>query len=139
MTTLRAGARMLFVNLPVRDLRRSVAFFTELGFTFDERFSDEKATCMVLSDHAFVMLLVRRFFAGFTTKQVADPETHTGAILAVSARSRQDVDTLVDRALELGGTVAEEPQDQGYMYGRSFYDLDGQAWEVIWMQPDAVG
>ena len=130
--------RMLFVNLPVQDLSASSAFFTELGFTFDERFSDDKATCLVLSDQAYVMLLVRPFFAGFTTKQVADPATHTGAILAVSATSRRDVDGLVDRALELGGTVAKEAQDQGFMYGRSFYDLDGHAWEVIWMEQEAV-
>ena len=132
-------SRMIFVNLPVQDLNRSVAFFRGLGFTFDERFTDGNATCMVVSDQACVMLLVRRFFATFTTKDVADAAASTEAILALSARSREEVDTLVDRALELGGAVAQQPSDEGYMYGRSFYDPDGHAWEVMWMDPAAAG
>jgi predicted lactoylglutathione lyase len=132
-------ARMIFVNLPVRDLRRSTAFFESLGFEFDLRFGDQNAACMVLSDQACVMLLVRPFFAGFTTKQVADARTSTEAILALSATSRGDVDALVDRAIDLGGTRALAAQDAGYVYGRSFYDLDGHAWEVMWMSPSAVG
>ena len=132
-------SRMIFVNLPVQDLNRSVAFFRGLGFTFDERFTDGNATCMVVSDQACVMLLVRPFFATFTTKDVADAAASTEAILALSARSREEVDTLVDRALELGGTVATQPSDEGFMYGRSFYDPDGHAWEVMWMDPAAAG
>jgi len=131
-------SRMIFVNLPVQDLDKSVAFFTELGFDFNAAFTDENATCMVVSDKAFVMLLVQPFFSTFTTKQVADAGTHTGVILGVSAHSRQEVDALVDRALELGGRVSKEPSDEGYMYGRSFYDLDGHAWEVIWMDTSFV-
>jgi len=131
--------RTLFVNLPVRDLAASLEFFTRLGFTFDQRFTDELACCLVLNDRAYVMLLARPFFAGFTTRQVADAFTQTEAILALSARSRQEVDALVDRALELGGAVATEPNDQGFMYGRSFHDLDGHAWEVMWIEPAAVG
>ena len=132
-------SRMIFVNLPVQDLNRSVAFFRGLGFTFDERFTDGNATCMVVSDQACVMLLVRPFFATFTTKDVADAAASTEAILALSARSREEVDTLVDRALELGGAVAKQPSDEGFMYGRSFYDPDGHAWEVMWMDPAAAG
>jgi hypothetical protein len=130
-------SRMIFVNLPVRDLRASVDFFTRLGFGFNQQFSDERATCMVLNDQACVMLLVRPFFATFTPKDVADAST-TEAILAVSAESRDEVDALVDKALSLGGTAANEPADQGYMYGRSFHDLDGHAWEVMWMDPHAA-
>ena len=130
-------SRMIFVTLPVRDLPASVDFFTRLGFEFNQEFSDELATCMVLSDHACVMLLVRPFFATFTRKHVADAST-TEAILAVSAESREEVDALVDKALSLGGTTANEPSDQGYMYGRSFHDLDGHAWEVMWMDPHAA-
>ena len=132
-------SRMIFVNLPVQDLDRSVAFFRGLGFTFNEQFTDRNATCMEVSDQACVMLLVRPFFATFTTKDVADAAASTEAILAVSARSRAEVDTLVDRALALGGAVAQQPSDDGFMYGRSFYDPDGHAWEVMWMDPAAAG
>jgi predicted lactoylglutathione lyase len=127
--------RLIFVNLPVTDLDRSVEFFTSLGFTFNSQFTDENATCMVINDQSFVMLLVRPFFATFVSKDLADPATTTGAIVTVSAESRAEVDTLVDRALELGGAATKEPQDEGFMYGRSFYDLDGHAWEVMWMDP----
>src|SRR4051812_24604446 len=131
-------SRLTFVNLPVQDLTKSVEFFTRLGFEFYPAFTDEKATCMVVSDKAFVMLLVQPFFATFTTKDVTDPSTHTGVIMGVSADSRAEVDALVERALELGGGIAKEPTDEGYMYGRSFYDLDGHAWEVIWMDAASV-
>lgn len=131
-------ARMIFVNLPVDDLEKSVAFFSSLGFGFNAAFTDDKATCMVLSEHACVMLLVRPFFATFTTKPLAE-EGSTEAILAVSAQSRDEVDALVDRALSLGGTPAMPASDEGFMYGRSFYDLDGHAWEVMWMDAVAVG
>lgn len=131
-------SRMLFVNLPVHDVGRSVRFFTRLGFTFDERFTDDRATCMLVGEQASVMLLVRPFFATFTPRAVADTEAATAAIMGVSARSRDEVDVLVDRALALGGTPANDPSDEGYLYGRSFFDLDGHAWEVIWMDPGAA-
>ena len=127
--------RMTFVNLPVRDLARSVHFFERLGFTFDDHFTDDRAACMVVSEQTCVMMLARPFFATFTTKPVADATTSTQAIVALSAESRDDVDRLVDTALEGGASAAMGPTDEGYMYGRSFYDLDGHAWEVIWMQP----
>ena len=131
-------SRMVFVNLPVHDLDKSVAFFTSLGFRFNSRFTDEDATCMVLNEQAFVMLLVRPFFSTFTTREVVDAASATEVILGVSAQSRDEVDALVDRALALGGGVAKGSSDEGYMYGRSFYDLDGHAWEVLWMDPQAV-
>jgi predicted lactoylglutathione lyase len=129
---------MTFVNLPVRDLPTSMKFFTGLGFEFDEQFTDDRATCMVISDRAFVMLLTEPFFASFTTKELPDPATSTGVIVGLTAESREEVDALVGTALELGGSVAKDPADHGYMYGRSFYDLDGHAWEVMWMDPAAV-
>jgi predicted lactoylglutathione lyase len=131
-------SRMIFVNLPVQDLSTSVGFFSKLGFEFNQLFTDETSTCMVVSEQACVMLLSRPFFATFTTKEVVDPAATTGVILAVSAASRAEVDTLVDTALELGAKATKEPQDEGYMYGRSFYDLDGHAWEVMWMDPAAA-
>jgi predicted lactoylglutathione lyase len=131
-------SRMIFVNLPVQDLDKSVAFFTELGFDFNAAFTDENATCMVVSEQAFVMLLVRPFFATFTRKEVADASV-TEATVGLSAGSREEVDALVDRALALGATSVTPPQDEGYMYGRSFYDLDGHLWEFIWMDPAAQG
>jgi uncharacterized protein len=131
-------SRMIFVNLPVQDLTKSVEFFSALGFEFNQQFTDDNATCMVVSEHACVMLLVRPFFATFTTKDVADSATTTGAVVALSATSREEVDALADKALELGGRMIKEPQDEGYMYGRSFYDLDGHAWEVMWMDPGAL-
>jgi predicted lactoylglutathione lyase len=133
-----ATSRKLFVNLGVRDLDASVEFFSRLGFAFDPRFTDETATSMILSEEAFVMLLVEDRFKGFTTKSLCNAGTHTEAILAVSADSRQQVDALVDLALDSGGSPANEPMDHGFMYGRSFQDLDGHLWEVIWMDLDAL-
>lgn len=131
-------SRMIFVNLAVADLDRAVDFWTGLGFTFNEQFTDEKATCMVVSDHACVMLLTEPFFSTFTTKETVDAHKQTEALMAVSATSREEVDTLVDRALATGGSFAREPEDHGYMYSRSFQDPDGHIWEVLYMDPAAL-
>jgi uncharacterized protein len=131
-------ARKIFVNLAVKDLDRSVEFFTKLGFTFDPRFTDESATCMIVSDEAFVMLLVENRFQDFTTKQLADPATQTEAILALSAESREDVDQVAEKALAAGGSPANDPMEMDFMYGRSFNDPDGHLWEVFWMNPSAL-
>ncbi|HEY0774214.1 MAG TPA: VOC family protein [Nocardioidaceae bacterium] len=131
-------SRMIFVNLPVRDLKRTVGFWTGLGFTFNPQFTDENSTCMVISDHACVMLLADELFSTFTTRQVADATEHTEAILALSAESREEVDRLVDTAVTTGGSAANETQDEGYMYGRSFHDPDGHLWEVLYMDPAAL-
>lgn len=132
------GSRKLFVNLAVKDLDRSVDFFTKLGFSFDQRFTDETATCMIVSDEAFVMLLVEDRFKDFTKKQLADPGRETEAIMALSADSREQVDELADWALESGGSPASDPTEMDFMYGRSFQDPDGHQWELIWMDPSAV-
>jgi predicted lactoylglutathione lyase len=131
-------ARKIFVNVAVEDLDRSVDFFTKLGFTFDPRFTDETATCMIVSGEAFVMLLVESKFKEFTKKELVDSTTHTEAILALSAESREGVDELADTALEAGGAPANDPMDYGFMYGRSFQDPDGHIWEVMWMDPSAL-
>jgi len=130
--------RMIFVNLPVRELERSKQFFAKLGFEFDPRFTDEKAACMILSDKGFVMLLARPFFETFTKRQVCDTRTHTEALLALSCDSRAEVDALVRTAIDAGGSHAMDPQDHGFMYGWSFYDVDGHHWEVLWMDPKAL-
>lgn len=131
-------SRMIFVNLPVQDLARSVDFFKNLGFEFNAQFTDDKATCMVINDQAYAMLLVEDFFAGFTTRPVADATAATEAICALSADSRADVDDLVGKALAAGGQEVKEPQDHGFMYGRSFTDPDGHIWEVLWMDPATI-
>lgn len=131
-------SRMIFVNLPVADLQRSIDFWTALGFTFNPQFTDDKASCMVISDDACVMLLSEQFFSSFTTRRVADATQHTEAILALSAESREEVDRLVDTAVATGGSAANDTQDEGFMYGRSFHDPDGHLWEVLYMDPAAL-
>ena len=125
----------IFVNLPVKDLGKSVDFFTQLGFSFNPQLTDDKATGMIVSDDAFVMLLVEDFFTTFTTKDVCDAATHTEAILCLSAESRSGVDELVDKALHAGGQPSNFTMDEGPMYGRSFQDLDGHLWEIMYMDP----
>jgi uncharacterized protein len=136
MTT--TSPRMLFVNLAVQDLEKSKDFFGRLGFGFDERFGDDKAACLVISDQAYAMLLVEPFFAGFTSKAICDTTTHVEVLLALSADSRDEVDQLVQAALEAGGSPAADKMEDGPMYGWSFQDLDGHVWEVFHMDPAAV-
>ena len=131
-------SRKVFVNLAVEDLQRSVDFFTALGFEFDPQFTDEQGTCMILSEEAFVMLLVRSRFQEFIKKDVADSTTHTEVILALSATSRADVDETVEKALAAGGSPANDKMEMGFMYGWSFSDPDGHLWEVFHMDPDAA-
>ena len=131
-------SRKLFVNLPVRELKRSVEFFTKLGFGFDPKFTDAKATCMPLSDDAFVMLLEEDRFRDFTKHQICDTRTHTEGLFALSCSSRAEVDQLVKTALEAGATPAMDLQDHGFMYTKAIYDLDGHHWEIFWMDPAAM-
>lgn len=128
----------MFVNLPVTDLDRSVTFFERLGFAFNPDFTDDKATCMIVGDDAFVMLLTEEFFKTFTDRPVAEASEGTEAILAVSADSREDVDRIVDTAMESGGAASKPPMSEGGMYSRSFADPDGHLWEVIYMDMSAM-
>ncbi|MDI1484528.1 VOC family protein [Polyangium sp. y55x31] len=136
MTTTRS--RMLFVNLAVKDLKRSVDFFTKLGFTFNPQFTDETATCMIVSEQAFVMLLTEPKFQGFTKKQICDASKFSEGLFCLSCESREEVDRMVKIAVENGGSQAMPTQDHGFMYYASFYDVDGHHWELMWMDPAAI-
>ena len=131
-------ATKMFVNLPVKDLARSIDFFGRLGFRFDPRFTDEKATCMIVGDDSYVMLLTGGFFETFTPKPLADARRVTEAIVAVSFDSRAEVDRVFDAALALGARQARAPEDHGFMYGQAFEDLDGHLWEPFWMDPASL-
>ncbi|MFD0679276.1 MULTISPECIES: VOC family protein [unclassified Paenibacillus] len=131
-------ADKIFVNLPVKDLNKTVDFFTTIGFEFNPQFTDENATCMVISEHIFVMLLVEPFFKTFTQKDIIDATKSTEAIIALSADSREKVDEIVNKALAAGGTPSKEPMDHGFMYSWSFQDIDGHLWELVYMDESAV-
>ena len=133
-----AQQRKIYVNIPVKDLKASVAFFTALGFEFDSRFSNEDATAMVIGDGNAVMLLDEEFFRTFTRKPVADAFSTTEAIISISADSREAVDEMVRKALQAGGKESLEPLEMPGMYGWSFQDLDGHLWEVLFMDKSAV-
>jgi uncharacterized protein len=128
----------IFVNLSVKDLNKSVAFFTRLGFNFNPQFTDENATCMIVGEDIFIMLLVEKFFKTFTKKKVCDTSKNTEAIVALSVESREKVDQMMDKAIEAGGREPREKQDHGWMYGRSFEDVDGHLWEVFFMEESAI-
>ncbi|MET0595193.1 MAG: VOC family protein [Polyangiaceae bacterium] len=136
--TTQKSSRKLFVNLPVKDLKRSMEFFSKLGFEFNPQFTDSNAACMVISEEAFAMLLVEPYFKTFTKKEIANNARHTEAIFAISCSSRAEVDDIVKKAIASGGKHAMDPNDHGFMYGWSFYDLDDHHWEVIWMDPKAL-
>ncbi|MFF3287129.1 VOC family protein [Streptomyces sp. NPDC003023] len=130
--------QMIFVNLPVKDLEAAKAFWSKLGYSFNPQFTDENAACLVFSDHIFAMLLTEARFKDFTKKDIADTSTSIEAILALSADSREKVDELVDAALAAGGTPANDTLDYGFMYNRSFHDLDNHMWEIAWLDMDAM-
>ena len=130
-------ARQIFVNLPVKDLKRSVSFFTALGYRFNPQFTDENATCMIVSDDIFVMLLVEPFFKTFTKKALADATKSTEVLVCLSCDSRAEVDDLVKKARTAGGTTPREPQDHGFMYQHGYQDPDGHLWELVYMAPPA--
>lgn len=125
--------KQIFVNLPVKDLQGSIDFFTKIGFKFNAQFTDENATCMIVGENIFVMLLVEKFFKSFISKEISDSHATTEVIVALGIESRSQVDELMDLALEAGGIEPREAQDHGWMYNRSFEDLDGHIWELAWM------
>lgn len=133
-----AKGRQIYVNVAVKDLERAKAFFSSLGFTFNAQFTDQKAACMVINEDAYVMLLAEPFFRGFTKREPCDTTKNTEAMLAISCASRAEVDQMVRKAIEGGGSQAMDTMDHGFMYGSSFYDPDGHHWEVLWMDPSAV-
>jgi predicted lactoylglutathione lyase len=132
-------SRQIFVNLPIKNMEKSRAFFESLGFAFNPQFTNEQGACMVISEnHSYAMLLVEPFFQTFTKKPVADATKSTEVLVCLSCESRAEVDALVVKALAAGGTAPRAPQDHGFMYGHGFTDLDGHVWEVLWMDPNAA-
>ncbi|MDQ1633889.1 MAG: uncharacterized protein QOJ32_698 [Frankiaceae bacterium] len=138
MTAPAHPGRMLFVNMPVADVERSKAFFAALGFSFNPLFADETSACMLVGEQASVMLLNREKFAMFSKLPVGDPTTHALALFCFSVSSRDEVDAVSAAALAAGGTEVDDAEDYGFMYSRSFFDLDGHGWQVMWMDPAAV-
>ena len=128
----------IYVNLPVGDLNRSIAFFKSLGFAFNPQFTDETAACMIISEDIFAMLLTMKRFKDFTKKEIADASKTTEVLIAISRDSREQVNSLVDAALAAGATQANEPADHGFMFVRSFNDLDGHIWEIMHMDMSAL-
>jgi uncharacterized protein len=132
-------ASKIFVNLPVKDLDGSIGFFKALGFTFNPRFTDETATCMIVTDDIFVMLLTHAKFQTFTPKPICDATRSTEVLVCLALDSREAVDAMVGKAVAAGGTTYNEPQDHGFMYGHGFADPDGHIWELVHMAPAAAG
>jgi predicted lactoylglutathione lyase len=131
--------RQVFINLPVKDLPKSKAFFEGLGFRFNPQFTNEQGACMVIAEGAsYAMLLVEPFFQGFTRKPIADAWKSTEVLTCLSCESREEVDELVRKAIAAGGSAPNPVQDHGFMYGHGFEDLDGHVWEVMWMDPAAT-
>jgi predicted lactoylglutathione lyase len=128
----------IFVNLPAKDLNKTIEFFTKLGFMFNPQFTDENATCMIVGEDIFVMLLVEKFFKTFTKKEICDSSKNTEVIVALSVEGREKVDQMINKAIEAGGREYREPQDHGWMYGRSFEDINGHIWEIIYMDESAL-
>jgi hypothetical protein len=131
-------ARQIFVNLPVKDLDRTVTFFTALGFEFNPQFTDEKAACMIIGENSFVMLLVEEFFSTFTNKPISDATQTAEVIVAVSADSREAVAEMVEKAIGAGGTAPNKAHDYGWMYQHGFQDPDGHVWEVAYIDAAAA-
>lgn len=128
-------ATQVFINFPVKDLNRSIEFFTKLGYTFNPQFTDEKATCMIVSDTIYVMLLVEPFFQSFTKKDICDTSKAVEVSICLSADSKDAVNEIVDKAVAAGATIPDPANDHGWMYQHSFDDLDGHHWEYAWMDP----
>jgi predicted lactoylglutathione lyase len=132
-------SKLIFVNLPVSDLERSIAFYEAIGAQKNPMFSDDTAACMVFSETIHVMLLTHDKFRQFTPKKIADAHEASEVLICISADSRAGVDEITENALAAGGREPREPQDHGFMYGRSFEDPDGHIWEPMWMDLEAAG
>ena len=129
--------KQIFVNLPIENLNNSVTFFKEHGFTFNEQFTDEESTCMIVSEYIYVMLLEKRKFASFTSRKIADKDT-TEVTLSFACSSSEEVRTISEKAFALGAKRVNDPEDMGFMFSWGFEDLDGHMWDLFWMNPDHV-
>lgn len=128
----------IFVNLPVKDLQKTMSFFTKLGFTFNKQFTDEKAASLEIGKNIYAMLLTESFFKSFIKKEIADSSKTTEVINAISVESKEQVDEMVEKAFAAGAVKYKETDDYGWMYSRSFEDLDGHLWEVLYMDINAM-
>ncbi|WP_330443637.1 VOC family protein [Flavobacterium sp. C4GT6] len=128
----------IFINLPVKDLNRSIEFFTKVGFTFNPQFTDENATCMIIGENMFAMLLTEKYFSTFITKPIADAKKATEVITALSVSSHEEVESIIEKAFAAGGKQYKDPIDYGWMYNRNFEDLDGHQWEIFYMDMSAM-
>ena len=131
-------SKNIFVNLPVKDLSKSMEFFTKLGFKFNPQFTDDKAACMIIGENIYAMLLLEKFFKTFTKKEISNAKKSTEVLIAIDTESREKVDEMINKAVKAGGSIYNNPQDHGWMYGHSFADLDGHQWEVLYMDEDAI-
>nr|WP_315212155.1 VOC family protein [uncultured Flavobacterium sp.] len=131
-------ASKIFINLAVKDLKKSIDFFTKLGFSFNPQFTDEQATCMIVADNIFAMLVIEQRFKDFTKKEICNAHKNTEVLIAIDTDSREKVDEMVKTAVDAGGSIYMEPQDHGWMYGHSFADLDGHQWEIMYMDENAI-
>ncbi|OMF28080.1 extradiol dioxygenase [Paenibacillus sp. FSL H8-0548] len=131
-------SKNIFVNLPVKNLNESVDFFSKLGFEFNPQFTDENATCMIIGENIFAMLLVEDYFKSFIKKEIADATTTTEVIVALSAESREQVDEIVNKAFAAGAKHYNEPVDHGFMYSWSFQDINDHLWELVYMDENEV-
>ena len=131
-------ATKIFVNLPVKDLNKSKEFFTKIGFTINPQFTDETAACVVITEDIYAMILTHKKFKEFTTKEIADATKTSEVLTCLSFESKEKVNEIVDTAVQAGATETRDAMDYGFMFGRSFNDLDGHIWEVIWMDTNAV-
>ena len=132
-----AAVQQIFVNLPVKDLRVSIDFFTKMGFSFDRNFTNDDATCMIINENIYAMLLTEKFYATFITKSIADTTRDNEVITALSVNSRHDVDSMVDKAVAAGAT-SDKIEDHGWMYGRYFEDPDGHIWQIFFMDMTTI-
>ena len=131
-------SKQIFINLPVKDLKKSIIFFRKLGFKFNPQFTDDKAACMIIGENIYSMLLLEKFFKSFTKKKVADAKKTTEVLIAIDVKSKKDVDRMIKKAVAAGGSLYNKPQDHGWMYGHSFADLDGHQWEVLYMDESKI-
>lgn len=128
----------IFLNLAVKDLNRAVSFFNELGFSIDPKFTNDKGACVVISENIYVMILVKEFYQTFTEKQICDSTTTSEVLISLSMESREKVDEIINKAVQAGGTDYQEAKDYGWMYQRTFLDLDGHHWEVFYMDESKI-
>ena len=130
--------KQIFINLPVKNLKKSMTFFSNLGFTFNMQFTDDKAACLVIGENIYAMLLLEKFFKTFTNKEICNAKKNTEVLIAIDVENKNAVDEMIRKAVEAGGSTYRNPQDHGWMYGHSFADLDGHQWEVLFIDENQL-